>query len=206
MALLVFVIIIVIFMHTHTLFVHPEGMYSSFMTGCWLSASERRASEFITQMTYYGALKVCTLPVNVSRNCSQHPGPPTHDKIAGASCNQNKTSYVYLTCFIKPGSEKDLYHERVTVSKRDADRRADPKTLLLESSSDQDVLLNGRHYISLHGALKRAYLRNYQPECLQRNTELLIKSSLPLLLPYSPSHFHCGETFKEEIMHIQSAL
>lgn len=68
--------------HTHTLRTSRGNVLQFYDR---LLALGERASEFITQMTYCGALKVCALPVNVSRNCSQHPGPPTHDKIAGAS-------------------------------------------------------------------------------------------------------------------------
>lgn len=114
--------------------------------------------------------------------------------------NQNKTSYVHLTRFIKPSSSERSI-PRTTDCVKERRRRADPKTLLLKSSSnaDQDVLLNGRHYVSLHGALEGFIFMKLSSgmPLEQYKVGLLIKSSLPLLLPYS-RHFTAGETLEEE--------
>lgn len=55
--------------------------------------------------------------------------------------------------------------------------------------------LNGRHYVSLHGALEGFIFMKLSSgmPLEQYKVGLLIKSSLPLLLPYS-RHFTAGET------------
>lgn len=112
--------------HTHTLRTSRGNVLQFYDR---LLALGERASEFITQMTYCGALKVCALPVNVSRNCSQHPGPRRTTRSQAPLGNQNKTSYVHLTRFIKPSSSERSI-PRTTDCVKERRRRADPKNIV----------------------------------------------------------------------------